>query len=156
MSQNGLRFTLDVDGLTPAATAVVRFTLYQHLSTPFLLTVDIASDRSGLTAVSFLEKNATLTLWQGNTPLRYLHGIITGMETGKNNDWQMNYSLTISPPLWRCGLRQNFRIFQQQDIRAISTTLLTENGVTDWVPSFYEAHRRGSSVYSTAKLTSPS
>ncbi|WP_079832296.1 type VI secretion system Vgr family protein [Salmonella enterica] len=140
MSQNGLRFTLDVDGLTPAATAVVRFTLYQHLSTPFLLTVDIASDRSGLTAVSFLEKNATLTLWQGNTPLRYLHGIITGMETGENNHWQMNYSLTISPPLWRCGLRQNFRIFQQQDIRAISTTLLTENGVTDWVPSFYEAH----------------
>ncbi|ECO5359619.1 type VI secretion system tip protein VgrG, partial [Salmonella enterica] len=52
MSQNGLRFTLDVDGLTLAATAVARFTLYQHLSTPFLLTVDIASDRSGLTAVS--------------------------------------------------------------------------------------------------------
>ncbi|EPT5086180.1 type VI secretion system tip protein TssI/VgrG [Salmonella enterica subsp. enterica] len=140
MSQKGLRFTLDVDGLTPTATAVVSFTLYQNLSTPFLLTVDIASDRSGLTAVSFLEKNATLTLWQGNTPQRYLHGIITGMETGENNDWQMNYSLTISPPLWRCGLRQNFRIFQQQDIRAISTTLLTENGVTDWVPSFYEAH----------------
>ncbi|EBC2841245.1 type VI secretion system tip protein VgrG, partial [Salmonella enterica] len=48
MSQNGLRFTLDVDGLTQTATAVVSFTLYQHLSTPFLLTVDIASDRSGL------------------------------------------------------------------------------------------------------------
>ncbi|EBQ9208298.1 type VI secretion system tip protein VgrG, partial [Salmonella enterica subsp. enterica serovar Anecho] len=122
------------------ATAVVSFTLYQNLSTPFLLTVDIASDRSGLTAVSFLEKNATLTIWQGDIPHRYLHGIITGMETGENNHWQMNYSLTISPPLWRCGLRQNFRIFQQQDIRAISTTLLTENGVTDWVPSFYKAH----------------
>ncbi|MDM2911683.1 MULTISPECIES: type VI secretion system Vgr family protein [Citrobacter] len=140
MSQQGLRFTLDVDGLTPTATAVVSFTLYQNISTPFLLTVDIASDRSGLTAVSFLEKNATLTIWQGNTPQRYLHGIITGMETGENNGWQMNYSLTISPPLWRCGLRQNFRIFQQQDILAISTTLLTENGVTDWVPSFYESH----------------
>ncbi|MCX8971734.1 type VI secretion system tip protein VgrG [Citrobacter portucalensis] len=140
MSQQGLRFTLDVDGLTPAATAVVSFTLYQNLSTPFLLTVDIASDRSGLTAASFLEKNATLTIWQGAVALRYLHGIITGMETGENNGWQMNYSLTISPPLWRCGLRQNFRIFQQQDILAISTTLLTENGVTDWVPSFYESH----------------
>ncbi|HAK8439791.1 TPA: type VI secretion system tip protein VgrG, partial [Salmonella enterica] len=68
MSQNGLRFTLDVDGLTQTATAVVSFTLYQHLSTPFLLTVDIASDRSGLTAVSFLEKNATLTIWQGDIP----------------------------------------------------------------------------------------
>ncbi|STE15893.1 type VI secretion system tip protein TssI/VgrG [Citrobacter sp. wls718] len=140
MSQQGLRFTLDVDGLAETATAVVSFTLYQSLSTPFLLRVDIASDRSGLTAVSFLEKNATLTIWQGNTPLRYLHGIITGMESGENNDWQMNYTLTLSPSLWRAGLRQNFRIFQQQDIQAISSTLLTENGVTDWVPSFYESH----------------
>jgi type VI secretion system secreted protein VgrG len=52
----------------------------------------------------------------------------------------MNYHLTLSSPLWRCGLRQNFRIFQQQDIQTISSTLLAENGVTDWVPSFYEAH----------------
>ncbi|MGV4053645.1 contractile injection system protein, VgrG/Pvc8 family, partial [Citrobacter freundii] len=67
-------------------------------------------------------------------------GIITGVELGENNDWQMNYHLTISPPLWRAGLRQNFRIFQQQDIQAISTTLLDENGITDWTPSFYESH----------------
>lgn len=40
MSQNGLRFTLDVDGLTPTATAVVSFTLYQNLSTRFFLSVD--------------------------------------------------------------------------------------------------------------------
>ncbi|HAZ3887814.1 TPA: type VI secretion system tip protein VgrG, partial [Escherichia coli] len=44
------------------------------------------------------------------------------------------------PPLWRCGLRQNFRIFQQQDIRTISATLLNENGVTEWTPLFYEDH----------------
>ncbi|MBJ9041402.1 type VI secretion system tip protein VgrG, partial [Citrobacter freundii] len=71
---------------------------------------------------------------------RRLSGIITGVELGENNDWQMNYHLTISPPLWRAGLRQNFRIFQQQDIQAISTTLLDENGITDWTPSFYESH----------------
>ncbi|EOF6573924.1 type VI secretion system tip protein TssI/VgrG, partial [Salmonella enterica] len=38
------------------------------------------------------------------------------------------------------GLRQNFRIFQQQDIRTISATLLNESGVTDWLPLFYEEH----------------
>lgn len=140
MSQQGLRFTLEVDGIEKSATAVVRFTLFQNLSTPFLLRVDIASDRSGLTAPDFLEKNATLTIWQGAVAQRYLRGIITGMETGENNGWQMNYHLTLSSPLWRCGLRQNFRIFQQQDIQAISATLLTENGVTGWVPSFYEPH----------------
>ncbi|VDZ76845.1 vgrS protein [Salmonella bongori] len=52
----------------------------------------------------------------------------------------MRYHLTIVPPLWRCGLRQNFRIFQQQDIRTISSTLLSENGVTAWTPVFYDPH----------------
>ncbi|MCO0909860.1 contractile injection system protein, VgrG/Pvc8 family, partial [Escherichia coli] len=31
-------------------------------------------------------------------------------------------------------------IFQQQDIRTISATLLNENGVTEWTPLFYEDH----------------
>ncbi|MGV3881082.1 hypothetical protein ACV8SQ_25690, partial [Citrobacter freundii] len=35
MSQQGLRFTLDVDGLVAMSTAVVSFTLSQNLSTPF-------------------------------------------------------------------------------------------------------------------------
>lgn len=52
----------------------------------------------------------------------------------------MRYWLSINPPLWRAGLRQNFRIFQQQDIRTISATLLNEAGVADWMPLFYEAH----------------
>ncbi|WP_079969612.1 type VI secretion system Vgr family protein [Salmonella enterica] len=140
MSQQGLRFTLDVDGLMAMSTAVVSFILYQNLSTPFTLTVDIASGLPDLTAKNFLEKNATLTVWQGNIVQRRLSGIITGVELGENNDWQMNYTLTLSPPLWRCGLRQNFRIFQQQDIQTITSTLLDENGVTDWTPSFYESH----------------
>ncbi|MBJ8941772.1 contractile injection system protein, VgrG/Pvc8 family, partial [Citrobacter koseri] len=89
MSQQGLRFTLEVDGLMVTDTAVVSFTLHQSLSTPFLLSVDIASSLPDLTAVSFLEKNATLTIWLGDIPQRYLHGIITGMETGENNNWQM-------------------------------------------------------------------
>ncbi|MDO2033904.1 contractile injection system protein, VgrG/Pvc8 family, partial [Escherichia coli] len=41
---------------------------------------------------------------------------------------------------WRCGLRQNFRIFQQQDIRTISATVLNENGGTEGAPPFFEDH----------------
>jgi type VI secretion system secreted protein VgrG len=98
MSQQGLRFTLDVDGLLAMSTAVVRFTLCQNLSTPFTLSVDIASGLPDLTAEDFLEKNATLTVWQGNGVQRRLSAVITGVELGENNDWQMNYHLTLSPP----------------------------------------------------------
>ncbi|EIB3071600.1 type VI secretion system tip protein VgrG, partial [Salmonella enterica] len=66
--------------------------------------------------------------------------IINEVMQGENNHWQMRYHLTIVPPLWRCGLRQNFRIFQQQDIQTLSSTLLNENGVTEWTPVFYEGH----------------
>ncbi|EIE1477406.1 type VI secretion system tip protein VgrG, partial [Salmonella enterica] len=81
-----------------------------------------------------------LTIWQGMEAQRYVSGIINEVMQGKNNHWQMRYHLTIVPPLWRCGLRQNFRIFQQQDIQTLSSTLLNENGVTEWTPVFYESH----------------
>ncbi|KHS47075.1 type VI secretion system tip protein VgrG [Hafnia paralvei] len=140
MPLKGLRFTLEVDGLPEMTTAVVGFNLYQEHSTPFVLEVDIASGLPDLTATDFLEKNAVLTILQGTVPLRYVSGIINEVALGENNHWQMRYHLTIVPPLWRCGLRQNFRIFQQQDIQAISSTLLNENSVTEWTPVFYESH----------------
>ncbi|EBM6814306.1 type VI secretion system tip protein VgrG [Salmonella enterica] len=102
--------------------------------------VDIASDQPDLAATNFLEKNAVLTIWQGMEAQRYVSGIINEVMQGENNHWQMRYHLTIVPPLWRCGLRQNFRIFQQQDIQTLSSTLLNENGVTEWTPVFYEGH----------------
>ena len=139
-SLKGLRFTLEVDGLPEITTAVVGFSLYQRHSAPFVLEVDIASGLPDLTATSFLEKNAILTLWQGTVAQRYISGIINEVSLGENNHWQMRYHLTIVPPLWRCGLRHNFRIFQQQDIQTISATLLGENGVTEWTPVFYEPH----------------
>ncbi|WBM68868.1 type VI secretion system tip protein VgrG [Buttiauxella sp. WJP83] len=140
MSLKGLRFTLEVDGLAETDTAVLRFHLAQHYSQPFQLNVDIASTLSDLTATDFLEKNATLTVWQGTQTQRTVSGIVTAVTVGENNRWQTGYHLMISPPLWRGGLRQNFRIFQQQDIKSITSTLLSENGITEWTPVFYEPH----------------
>ena len=140
MSLKGLRFTLEIDGQEPDTFAVVNFRLIQNQSYPFVMSVDVASDSFMQTAEMLLEKKATLTIWQGVIPLRYVTGVVAGFGMQENNGWQMRYHLRIEPPLWRCGLRQNFRIFQQQDIRTISATLLNENGVTEWTPLFYEDH----------------
>ena len=43
MSAQGLRFTLNIDGLAETTMAVVNFRLVQHYSRPFMLKVDIAS-----------------------------------------------------------------------------------------------------------------
>lgn len=140
MSLKGLRFTLEVDGLMEKTTAVVSFRLVQSYSKHFLLKVDIASSLPDLTATDFLEKNAVLTIWDGMVAQRYIRGIVTAVTLSENNHWQMGYHLIISPPLWRSGLRRNFRIFQQQDIKTISSTLLSENGITEWTPVFYSEH----------------
>ncbi|WP_171821329.1 type VI secretion system tip protein TssI/VgrG [Escherichia coli] len=140
MSLKGLRFTLTVDGLVPETFAVVDFRLTQAYSSPFVLDVDVASDSFRQTAEKLLEKGAVLTIWQGGTALRYVSGVVSGFGMKEHNGWQMQYHLQIRPPLWRSGLRQNYRIFQQQDIQAISATLLNEDGVTQWTPRFYESH----------------
>ncbi|WP_049858139.1 type VI secretion system Vgr family protein, partial [Trabulsiella odontotermitis] len=100
----------------------------------------VASGVFRQTADALLEKTAVLTVWQGVEALRRVTGVVNGFGTGVNNGWQMQYLLRIQPPLWRSSLRQNFRIFQQQDIEAISATLLAENGITDWTPWLYGDH----------------
>ncbi|EIH3908971.1 type VI secretion system tip protein VgrG [Escherichia coli] len=140
MSLKGLRFTLKVDGQNADTFAVVNFWLMQNFSFPFVMDVDVASKEFGIQANSLLEKKATLIIWQGPKALRYVSGVIASFGMKENNNWQMQYRLRIQPPLWRSGLRQNFRIFQQQDIETISATLLDENGVTDWEPSLNSDH----------------
>ncbi|HBH7067800.1 TPA: type VI secretion system tip protein VgrG, partial [Enterobacter cloacae] len=117
MSLKGLRFTLEVDGQEPGAFAVVSFSLKESYSSPFVLEVDVTSDFFRLAADELLEKEVTLTIWQGQQVLRCVSGVIATFGMKENNGWQMQYRFVIHPPLWRCALRQNFRIFQQQDIK---------------------------------------
>lgn len=140
MSLKGLRFTLEVDGQAPETFAVIDFSLMQYFSLPFVMDINIASKEFGLSADSLLEKKSTLTIWQGSKALRDITGVVASFGMKENNRWQMLYRLRIQPPLWRTGLRQNFRIFQQQDIKSISATLLDENGVTEWASSFTAGH----------------
>ncbi|MFL4413482.1 type VI secretion system tip protein VgrG [Citrobacter portucalensis] len=137
----GLRFTLEVDGLPPDALAVTSFHLEQSLSSLFTLNISLVSQQ--LLSIDFsqvLEKTAHLKIWQGTEIQRRVNGIVTWFEQGENDGHQMLYSMIVRPPVWRASLRQNSRIFQNEDIKSILGTILQENGVTDWSPLFSEAH----------------
>lgn len=137
----GLRFTLEVDGLPPDALAVASFHLEQSLSSLFTLNISLVSRQ--LLSIDFsqvLEKTAHLKIWQGTEIQRRVNGIVTWFEQGENDGHQMLYSMIVRPPVWRASLRQNSRIFQNEDIKSILGTILQENGVTDWSPLFSEAH----------------
>ncbi len=137
----GLRFTLEVDGLPPDAFAVVSFHLNQSLSSLFSLDLSLVSQQFlSLEFAQVLDKMAYLTIWQGDDVQRRVKGVVTWFELGENDKNQMLYSMKVPPPLWRAGLRQNFRIFQNEDIKSILGTMLQENGVTEWSPLFSEPH----------------
>ncbi|EFC1229535.1 TPA: type VI secretion system tip protein VgrG, partial [Escherichia coli] len=137
----GLRFTLEVDGLPPDAFAVVSFHLTQSLSSLFSLDLSLVSQQFlSLEFAQVLDKMAYLTVWQGDDVQRRVKGVVTWFELGENDKNQMLYSMKVCPPLWRTGLRQNFRIFQNEDIESILATILKENGVTEWSPLFSEPH----------------
>jgi type VI secretion system secreted protein VgrG len=137
----GLRFTLEVDGLPPDALVVESFHLRQSFSGLFSLDISLVSQQ--LLSVDFsqvLEKPAHLKIWQDDEIRRRVNGIVTWFEQGENDGHQMLYSMRVRPPLWRAALRQNSRIFQNEDIKSILGTILQENDVTDWSPLFSEAH----------------
>ncbi|HGA1753758.1 TPA: type VI secretion system tip protein TssI/VgrG, partial [Escherichia coli] len=137
----GLRFTLEVDGLPPDAFAVVSFHLNQSLSSLFSLDLSLVSQQFlSHEFAQVLDKMAYLTIWQGDEVQRRVKGVVTWFELGENDKNQMLYSMKVHPPLWRAGLRQNFRIFQNEDIKSILGTMLQENGVTEWSPLFSEPH----------------
>ncbi|EZC44812.1 type VI secretion system tip protein TssI/VgrG, partial [Escherichia coli] len=137
----GLRFTLEVDGLPPDAFAVVSFHLNQSLSSLFSLALSLVSQQFlSLEFQQILDKMAYLTIWQGDDVQRRVKGVVTWFELGENDKNQKLYSMKVCPPLWRTGLRQNFRIFQNEDIASILGTILQENGVTEWSPLFSEPH----------------
>ncbi|QCV24258.1 type VI secretion system Vgr family protein [Salmonella enterica] len=137
----GLRFTLEVDGLPPDALVVESFHLSQSFSTLFSLDISLVSQQ--LLNIDFsqvLEKPAHLKIWQGTEIQRRVNGIVTWFEQGENDGHQMLYSMKVRPPVWRAALRQNSRIFQNEDIKSILGTILQENGVTEWSPLFSEPH----------------
>ncbi|EPT5087514.1 contractile injection system protein, VgrG/Pvc8 family, partial [Salmonella enterica subsp. enterica] len=68
-----------------------------------MLEVDVASDSFRQHAEELLEKNATLTLWQGAQTLRRISGVISTFGMKEHDGWQMQYRFRIQPPLWRCA-----------------------------------------------------
>uniref|UniRef100_UPI000AA3A9D9 type VI secretion system tip protein TssI/VgrG n=1 Tax=Xenorhabdus eapokensis TaxID=1873482 RepID=UPI000AA3A9D9 len=137
---SGLQFTLTVGGLPPQTFVVTDFTLNEHFSQPFQLEVGLASADPAIDFPAVLDRSATLTITQDGIESRSITGMVASFEQGNTGLHQTTYQMSIRPDLWRTTLRQNSRIFQQQDIATIVTTILKEHGIRDVVFSLRHAH----------------
>ncbi|WP_286892076.1 type VI secretion system Vgr family protein [Achromobacter sp. UBA2119] len=129
--QSDLRFTFDLIGSTATdAFEVVRFDLHEALSETFLLTVDLSSANPAVDFGQVLDRPACLTIWQGGTPVRHVHGVVSSFVQGDTGFRRTRYSAIVEPRLARLKLSSDWRIFQRQSVPQITEEVLKAHGLT--------------------------
>ncbi|WP_424406619.1 type VI secretion system tip protein TssI/VgrG [Pasteurella sp. PK-2025] len=136
----GLQFTLEVQGLPASALGVLSFKLTEKYSELYCLSLKLTSLDSGIDFKSVVDNSVKFKVWQNGELLRQVNGMVVSFEQGDSGSSQTHYGMEVYPDLWRTTLRRNSRIFQQQDIQSIVSTLLTEHGIVDYAFVFRNSH----------------
>lgn len=127
--QSDLRFTFEP--LKGDAFDVVSFTLEEGLSQPFKLHLELASHNAAIDFNNVLDLAGLFTIWRGEMPVRYVHGLVSLFTQGDTGFHRTRYTAVIEPTLAHFDLRSNWRIFQGQTVPDIITSVLAEHRLTD-------------------------
>ncbi|MEE1904841.1 type VI secretion system tip protein TssI/VgrG [Pseudomonas inefficax] len=127
-SQSDLRFTFQ-----PLAGQldfeVVSFELDEMISSPFQLKLELISFEDEVDFGQLLDKPVLFTIWRGERPLRYVHGLVSSFSQGETGFYRTRYHAVVEPVLARAGLRSNWRIFQQKTVPQILELMLKRQGI---------------------------
>ena len=130
-SQSDLRYTFEPlvgDG----EFDVVSFTLKEELSQPFTLTLELVSFEHVVNFGHLLDKPVLFTIWRGERPVRYVHGLVSSFTQGDTGFHRTRYKALVEPQLARARLRSNWRIFQHKTARQILGLMLERQGITQY------------------------
>ncbi|CAD5110410.1 type VI secretion system Vgr family protein [Zestomonas carbonaria] len=129
-SLSDLRFTFE-----PASGVkldVVKFRLEEALSECFTLDLDLVSSDPAIDFGQVLDQPALFTLWRGEQPVRYVHGIVSEFEQLDTGFRRTRYRALVEPSLAHTRLCSDWRIFQQKSVPDILQALLKEHRVHDY------------------------
>ncbi|MBD8270947.1 type VI secretion system Vgr family protein [Pseudomonas fluorescens] len=127
--QSDLRYTFEP--LRGDPFEVVSFTLEEGLSQPFKLELELVSHHPAIDFYRMLDLAAVFTIWRDDTPVRYVHGLVSLFQQGDTGFRRTRYTAVVEPTLARFNLRSNWRIFQSQTVPDIITSMLAEHKLTD-------------------------
>ena len=136
-SQSDLRFTFQ-PLVGQVEFEVVSFELDEAVSTPFQLSLELVSYQDDVDFGQLLDKPVLFTLWRGDRPLRYVHGLVSTFSQGETGFHRTRYRALVEPTLARAGLRSNWRIFQEKTATQILELMLKRQGILH-----FELHSRG-------------
>ncbi|KFF32171.1 type VI secretion system Vgr family protein [Pseudomonas paraeruginosa] len=125
--QADLRFTFRmVDGME---FEVIEFTLDEALSETFRLELDLASPDPAVDFAQVLDRPALFTLWRGEQPVRYVHGLVSTLEQGETGFRRTRYRAVVEPELARLKQSSDWRVFQTQHVPDILQSVLKRHGI---------------------------
>ena len=127
--QSDLRYTFEP--LRGDPFEVVSFALEEGLSQPFKLELELVSHHPAIDFYRMLDLAAVFTIWRDDTPVRYVHGLVSLFQQGDTGFRRTRYTAVVEPTLARFNLRSNWRIFQAQTVPDIITSMLGEQKLTD-------------------------
>ncbi|NIF29001.1 type VI secretion system tip protein VgrG [Pantoea sp. Tr-811] len=130
-SQSDLRFSFK-PLVGKAEFEVVSFELKEAISTPFSLKLDLISFEPDINFGELLDKPVLFTLWNGQKPVRYVHGLVSSFSQGESGFYRTYYHAVVEPILARARLRSNWRIFQQKTVPQILELMLKRQGIQQY------------------------
>jgi len=139
-SQSDLRFTFQ-PLVGRSEFEVVSFELDEAISTPFQLQLELISFEDAVDFGQLLDKPVLFTIWRGERPLRYVHGLVSTFSQGETGFHRTRYHALVEPVLARAGLRSNWRIFQQKTVSQILEIMLKRQGVNAYQLKCIDQHQ---------------
>ncbi|MGH8464174.1 MAG: type VI secretion system Vgr family protein, partial [Pseudomonas sp.] len=130
-SQSDLRYSFQ-PLVGKASFEVVSFSLVEAVRQPFTLTLELVSYQSDIDFAQLLDQPVLFTVWRGERPLRYVHGLVSSFSQGETGFHRTRYKALIEPQLARARLRSNWRIFQQKTVPQILELMLKRQGITQY------------------------
>ena len=114
------------------ALLLQRFTGEEALSTPFLFTLDMASEDDAVDPAALLRKPVCVTVVLPDGSERPIHGRVRRFVQLGRSHALTSYQAEVVPWLWFLSLSSDCRIFQQQSVPEIVEAVFKDHGFTDF------------------------
>ena len=122
-----LGFKVDSPSLPADTFDVVDFKAEEHISQPFFVRLNLASEDPEVDFEEVANQAATFSVFRFGEPLQF-HGIVSRFEQGRQIGGKYLYQVDLVPRLWLLSLRYQSRIFQNLKVDEIVKAVLDEAG----------------------------
>src|SRR5699024_824878 len=139
MKLQGLYFDCQIGKLGDEVFSVTDFKLEEGLSSLFVLTLTVVSERADINLNDLLLRSAVLTVYSYGHKQRTVEGIVEEVKRGKSGFHHTFYTFIVRPQLWLLTQRQQSRIFHFKTVPQLLELLMQEHGVR-FDKQFYDEH----------------